>query len=82
MHYELWDLKTANLVGEYATEEEALADVRAALADGWDPEELGLGQEWDDGEDGDDANLAPTLSGAALAARVGAVEAGRRPLQA
>ena len=82
MHYELWDTQTGNLVSEYATEEEGLADVRAAFAAGWDPEHLALGQEWDDGEEGDDADLAPTVHGAALAARVGAVGPGQRPRQA
>ena len=67
MHYELWDLKTANLMGEYDTEAEALADVRNALAAGWDPEELGLGREFDDDDIGDDELLGATVSGAALA---------------
>lgn len=69
MHYELWDLETRNLVGEYDTETEALADVRDALAAGWDPDRLGLGREFDDHDVGDDADLGPTWSGAALAAR-------------
>ncbi len=67
MHYELWDLKTANLMGEYDTEAEALADVRDALAAGWDPEELGLGREFDYDDVGDDELLGPTVSGTALA---------------
>ena len=79
MHYELWDTETANLVGEYDTEDEALDGVRRLLASGWDVEHLALGQEFDDedlGDDGigDDNLLAPTVSGAALAARAVAQE--------
>jgi len=69
MHYEIWDTETANLVGEYDTEAEGLAAVRRLIAGGWDPEHLGLGQEWDDDE-GDDDDLAPPLYGAELVARV------------
>lgn len=74
MHYELWDTETANLVGEYDTEDEALDGVRRLLASGWDVEHLALGQEFDD-EDldvdgiGDENLLAPTVSGTVLAAR-------------
>lgn len=31
MAYELWDMQTANLVGDYATQEDALEDVRQTL---------------------------------------------------
>jgi hypothetical protein len=72
MHFELWDLQTANLLGEYDTEAEALADVRDALAAGWASERLGLGREFDDGDIGDDDELGPTWSGAELAARASA----------
>ena len=69
MHYELWDLETRNLVGAYDTEDEALQDVRRALAAGWPVEHLALGKEFDDDDIGDDAELGPTWSGAELAAR-------------
>ncbi len=72
MHYELWDTQTANLVGLYDTEEEALADVRGALALGWVVDRLALGQEYDDHDLGDDEDLPPVLHGSALAARASA----------
>ena len=58
VHYELWDLQTANLMGEYDSEAEALADVREALAAGWDADRLGLGREFDDHDIGDDELLS------------------------
>ena len=69
MHYELWALNAGNLIRGYDTEAEALAMVRSLLADGWRADDLGLGLEFDDGEEGDDEQLPPTLSGADLAAR-------------
>lgn len=48
IYYELWEYRTSNLVNTYDTEAEALADVRALLAQGWQPEQLGLG--WGDTE--------------------------------
>jgi len=74
MHYEIWDTETANLVGEYDTEAEGLAAVRRLVAGGWPAEHLGFGQEWDDDDMGDDADLAPTLHGAALVERAMAAE--------
>ena len=68
MHYELWDLETANLIGEYDAENEALYSVRRFLASGWDAERLALGKEFDDDDVGDDELLGPTVSGADLAA--------------
>jgi hypothetical protein len=76
MHYELWALNTGNLIRDYDSEAEALAMVRDLIADGWDAADLGMNLEWDDGEDGDDSQLPPALSGAALAAR-----AARQPAQ-
>ena len=67
MHFELWDLETRNLVGEYDTEEEALEDVRRALAAGWPVEHLALGKEFGDDDIGDDELLGPTVSGVELA---------------
>jgi hypothetical protein len=69
MHYEIWALNTGNLIRDYDSEAEALAMVRDLIADGWDATDLGMNLEWDDGEDGDDSQLPPALSGAALAAR-------------
>ena len=75
MHYELWDTRTANLIGLYDTEDEALVDVEQALADGWDSDRLALGLEPDEDEDIDDDALGPALSGPALAARATGREA-------
>jgi hypothetical protein len=33
MYYELWDFASANMIGDYATEEEALAVIRGAVAE-------------------------------------------------
>ena len=69
MHYELWDAKSANVMAILQTEAEGLAIVRRLLADGWNAEDLSLGLDFDEGEDGDDASLPPVLYGAALAKR-------------
>ena len=81
MHYELWALNAGNLIRDYEHEADALAMVKELLADGWSADDLGLGLEFDDGEEGDDACLPPTLYGAALAARVAETQPGieRRP---
>jgi uncharacterized protein (DUF433 family) len=76
MHYELWALNAGNLIRDYDTEAEALAMVRDLLADGWSTDDLGLGLEFDDGEEGDDSRLPPTLYGAALAARMAETQSG------
>ena len=83
MHWELWDTETGNLVGDYDTEAEALAVVRAALARhgpdaaAW----LALGVEHDD-EGGDDAVLPPVLRGTELVARARDTNPATRPLTA
>ncbi len=69
MHYQLWALTTGNLIREYDTEADALAEVGELLALGWTTDELGLRAEHDDGEDGED-DLGPALSGAMLADRI------------
>ena len=69
MHYELWDTESANAIDIYRTEAEGLAMVRSLLEAGWTADHLALGPEFDEGEAGDDADLAPVLRGAALAAR-------------
>ncbi|MGE3268686.1 MAG: hypothetical protein AB7P40_08065 [Chloroflexota bacterium] len=68
-------MNAGNLIRDFETETEALAVVRDFLADGWSADDLALGQEWGDGETGDDEQLSPTLSGAALLTRVRAAAA-------
>ena len=71
MHWELWDTETGNLVGDYDSEDAALAVVRdafyrlgpASIAP------LALGVEHDD-EGGVDDDLPPVLQGQDLVARV------------
>jgi len=70
-HWELWDTETGNLVGDYDSEDEALAVVRdalrrlgpAAIAP------LALGAEHDD-EGGVDDDLPPVVQGQDLVARL------------
>lgn len=69
MHRQLWALNTGNLIRAYDTEAEALTMVRELLAVGWLAEDLGLALDFDDGEEGDDASLPPTIQGRELAAR-------------
>jgi uncharacterized protein (DUF433 family) len=76
MHYELWALNVGNLICDYDTEAEVLATVRDLIADGWSADDLGLGLEFDDGEEADDSRLPPPLYGAALAAWVAGSQAG------
>jgi uncharacterized protein (DUF433 family) len=76
MHYELWALNAGNLLRDYDTEADALTMVRQLLAGGWRADDLGLGLEFDDGEEGDDSRLPPTLYGAALTARVAETRSG------
>ena len=82
MHYELWDAESANVIDVFPTEAEGLAMVRRLLADGWDPEHLTLGLDFDEHERGDDAALPPVLRGAELATRAAAADATPRPLPA
>ena len=76
MHYQLWDVESANVIDIYRTESEGLAMVRSLLAAGWDPEHLALGLDFDEGENADDARLPPVLQGAALVRRAYEVEVG------
>lgn len=75
MHYEVWDTSTGNLVGEYDSEDEALAVVLNALRlhGPSATEGLALALEHDD-EAGDDDALPPSLTGPKLLARARALE--------
>jgi uncharacterized protein (DUF433 family) len=68
MHYELWALNTGNLMRDYDTQAEVLESVRDLIANGWDAYDLGVRLEWDDGDEGNDDLLPPSLYGASLAA--------------
>ena len=61
--------KSANVIAIVENEAEGLSLVRRLLADGWDPEHLTLGLDFDEGEEGDDSMLPEVIYGAALAAR-------------
>jgi hypothetical protein len=69
MHYELWDAESSNVIAVTLTEGEALALVRRLLGDGWDPEHLTLGLDFDEGEEGDDDTLPDVVYGTALVER-------------
>jgi hypothetical protein len=43
MNYELWGLHPASLIGTYASEAEALEEVRGLLDAGWVADDLSLG---------------------------------------
>jgi hypothetical protein len=78
MHWELWDTETGNLVGDYDSEDEALAVIRDALRR-FGPTAiapLALGAEHDD-EGGLDDDLPPVLQGEDLVARVQGGPAGK-----
>ena len=71
MHWELWDTQSANLVEDFATEDEALQAVREILAVNH-PDYvhfLALGAMYDEGESRDE-ELPPVLSGAELQSRL------------
>lgn len=70
MHWELWALNVGNLIGDFDTEAEALAVARTLIDDGWSVDDLGLGLEWDDGEEGDDALLPAARYGGTLLERL------------
>jgi hypothetical protein len=72
MHYELWDATTSNVIAVVQTEDEGLALVRRLLSDGWAPQHLTFGLDFDEGEEGDDSTLPGVLYGNALAARANA----------
>ncbi len=83
MHWELWDTESGNMVGDYASEAEALNVVRDALRRHGSSVVvmLALGAEHDD-DAGNDDDLPPVISGQDLVARAlgdssGQVTAGR-----
>jgi hypothetical protein len=70
MHWELWDTDSGNLVGDYATEADALLIVRNAVQRHGPAVAamLALGAEYDDERGADDEPL-PVLRGRELIAR-------------
>jgi hypothetical protein len=69
MHWELWDTESGNMVGDYASEAEALTVIRDALQRHGSSvvAVLALGAEHDD-EAGSDDELPPVISGQELVA--------------
>ena len=49
MWYEVWGLHPANLIETFATESEALEEVRGLLDTGWSADDLSLGRVEGDG---------------------------------
>jgi hypothetical protein len=76
MHYELWDVETANVVGHFADQDSALEVVAASYKryGSVGVEHLALGLEPDESEEWDDAALPPVLAGAELLERALALE--------
>lgn len=68
MTYEVWELKSRSMVMAFDSESDALVLVRQLFAAGWSADDLVLGAEHA-ALDVDD--LPPTLTGPALAARIG-----------
>jgi hypothetical protein len=74
MHWELWDRRSANLIEEFGSEEEALQGVRDMLAVNSPDlvDEISLGAMYDEGEPRD-VELPPVLRDEALKARLGEI---------
>lgn len=70
------------MIGCYDTELEALGEVRWHFAHRWTSDELSLGPELSESEDGDDADLPPAFHGAELATRIQALDPEQAPLSA
>jgi len=66
MQYEVWELRSRNLVGVYDDEQDAVALVRRLLLDGWSADDLILGCE---DELFNVEDLPPSLTGSTLVAR-------------
>ena len=64
--YDVWSIDPSNVIGEYATEDDAIDVVRTLLRDGWRADQLSLG--WGDSEDEDAGGTLAT--GAELLALV------------
>lgn len=75
MHWELWSVDTANLVGTFDTEAEGLALVRELVGKGWPIEALSLMVE-DEGVPVE--NLPPAMAGGDLMRRAEDVLRGQR----
>ena len=75
MHWELWSVDTANLVGTFDTEAEGLALVRELVGKGWPAEVLSLMVE---DETVPVEVLPPAVTGAELARRAEDAAQGRR----
>jgi hypothetical protein len=63
--YELWDIESANLMGAYASEGEALLDVRAIIAAYGRP----WARDWELVRNDDSGPVEPIVAGEALIAR-------------
>jgi hypothetical protein len=75
MHWELWSIDTANLVGTCDTEAEGFALVRELVGKGWPVDTLSLMVE---DESRPVETLPPAVSGADLARRAGLTGTARR----
>lgn len=75
MHWELWSVDTANLVGTFDTEAEGLALVRELVGKGWPAEVLSLMVE---DETVPVEALPPAVTGAELARRAEDAARGHR----
>lgn len=68
MHWELWSIDTANLIGTYSSEDEGLSLVQELLSRGWDADNLTL--LFEDESQPPEA-LPAAMSGTLLAERAG-----------
>ena len=75
MHWELWSIDSANLVGTFDTEDEGLAFVRELVGKGWPPEVLSLMVE---DETVPVEVLPPAMTGEELVRRAADAAQGRR----
>ena len=75
MHWELWSVDTANLVGTFDTEAEGLTLVRELVGKGWPAEALSLMVEE---EAVTIETLPPAVTGAELVRRAEGVQQGSR----
>jgi len=80
MRFELWDMETGNLVGDYDSEAEALSVVREAVRQHGRAvvAALALGAEFDE-DGGVDDDLPPVIHGSELADRALRNSTGQAP---